>query len=93
MTSLDVLTRYLETRAQQRRDAVHRTLAALSPREQQLVRDAAVMGYVEGVYAARAGNVVIPADSAIVHQVVDACLAHADLYPTITATQEEPRHA
>lgn len=89
MTGLDVLTNYLADRAQQRRDAVHRILNALTDREQQLVREATVMGYVEGVYAAQAGNYVIPDDTAILHQAIDACLAHPDLYLTITATAEE----
>lgn len=40
---------YLETQAEVYAERVRRVLAALTPREQRLVREAAVMGYVLGV--------------------------------------------
>ncbi|MFE5514486.1 hypothetical protein ACFQ9J_28525 [Streptomyces sp. NPDC056529] len=42
------LAAYFEQRAQQREQDIDDRLAQLTPREQSLVRDAAVMGYVLG---------------------------------------------
>ena len=76
---------YLALRSRDRAGRVRDALAALTPREQALVRDAAVMGYVRGAQAVAAGSVSgkIPADSAIVAEVVGACLSLPDLYPTL----------
>lgn len=66
-------------------------LNGLSERERLLVREAAVMGYVRGAYSANAQAArepiappEIPPDSAIVLDVLAACDAHRDLYPTLT---------
>lgn len=80
------LIRYFADRQQQRADAVNRALATLSPYERRLVREAAVMGYVRGTMAGRAdahqGRMTeIPKDSAVLFEVVDACIAMDDLYP------------
>jgi hypothetical protein len=88
VTVLDDLARYLAVRDQQRLDAVSAALGAMTRRERRLVREAAVMGYVRGSMAgeaaARAGErPKIPRDSAVVFEVVDACLAMRDLYPVI----------
>lgn len=81
---LNALAEYLAVRDAQRAEDVTRTLDALSPRERQLVREAAVMGYVQGVrYADAIGRVTIPPDRVIVHRVVDACRAFDDLYPLL----------
>jgi len=92
----NALLGYLAKRETERADHVNRALAALSDREKLLVKEAAVMGYVRGAMAANPGKRTgIPADSAIMWEVVDACQAIPDLYPTISALAniEEKRHA
>lgn len=74
---------YLAIRDRQRAEAVQRTLDALTPREQRLIREVAAMAYVHGSRAAQAGERNIPPDAAIVSVVVDACLGMPDLYPTL----------
>lgn len=81
----DELIRYLAVRDAQRDDRVNRALAALTDRERALVREAAVMGYVQGVGAARAKEFDIPKDSEIVWRVIAGCQTFDDLYPTISA--------
>jgi hypothetical protein len=83
------LADYLAIRDEQRQQRVLRALNALSPRERQLVREAAVMGYVQGVRAAGVGDVDIPRDAFILHLVVDACFSFDDLYPTIGELGED----
>lgn len=87
----DMLAAYLVARDAQRDAAVSRALEALSDRERALVREAAVMGYVQGTRG-MVPPAEIPKDSAIVWGVIDACRAHADLYPllSMTDTNEEP---
>jgi ABC-type cobalamin transport system ATPase subunit len=89
--SLDAdLVQYFAVREQQRDEQVRRILATLSDREQQLVREAAVMGYVRGSMAANpSARLVIPKDAVIVWEVIDACQAMPDLYRTITGWVEE----
>ncbi|WP_326646631.1 hypothetical protein OG884_18555 [Streptosporangium sp. NBC_01755] len=84
------LAGYLAAQDHRRDDRVNRALDALSDREKRLVREAAVMGYVQGAMAANPGKRPdIPKDSAIVWQVVDACRAFPDLYPVISALADE----
>jgi hypothetical protein len=89
----DMLAAYLATRDAQRDAAVSRVLGALSDRERVLVREAAVMGYVQGTLDVRA-HIEFPRDAAIVWRVIDACRACADRYPllSMTDTNEEPDH-
>jgi hypothetical protein len=85
----DFLTRYLEQRAAAHAAAARDVLTALTDRERALVKDAAVMGYVRGTLHPRGEPV--PKDSAIVTEVIDACLAFPDLYPAINPPQgDEP---
>lgn len=87
----DGLLDYLRTRDQQRADQVTRRLARFEGREQLLVREAAVMGYVlghmAGEVAGRRGDLPdhrrIPPDSRIVAEVLLGCAAQSDLYPLI----------
>ncbi|ONK09482.1 hypothetical protein [Streptomyces sp. MP131-18] len=93
----DYLVRYLEQRAQQRADAINNVLARLTDRERALIRDAAVMGYVQGRRHPEGDP--HPKDGDVLTQVIDACFSFADLYPAInavaagapTATEETDR--
>ncbi|MGA4867476.1 hypothetical protein ACPB9J_33115 [Streptomyces lavendulocolor] len=81
------LLAYLEQRDAARADAVRTFLTALTDRERALIRDAAVMGYVRGrMHPAGEEH---PKDSAVLVEVVDACLAFPDLYPAVNAVQAE----
>lgn len=85
------LARYLAVREQHRRDTVDAALATLTERERLLIREAAVMGYVQGVQAGRCGDVEIPPDSEVLFRVVDGCIAMPDLYPLIGGAREDDR--
>lgn len=81
------LMRYLERRDAQRAEAVNAVLVRLTDRERRLVTEAAVMGYVQGMQDH--GGRTAPGNATIVAKVIDGCLANADLYPTITATEPD----
>jgi hypothetical protein len=72
---------YLSGREEERAFRIDRALAALTPRERDLVREAAVVGYVRGALAPKGEEV--PPDAAILREVVGACLALPDLYPNL----------
>lgn len=82
-SALDLLGAYLAERAQQRIDNTLQTLLALTERERQLVRDAAVLGYAQGAWAHGGTRASIPPDSAIVAQILVGCRSMPDLYPTL----------
>lgn len=83
------LLNYFAIRQQQRTEAVNTFLGSLSDYERGLFHDAAVMGYVRGSMHPRGED--IPLNPAIVADVVNACLAHRDLYPTVNAAFAERR--
>lgn len=83
----DPLVAYLEQRDAQRADAVRSKLASLSDWERQLVKDAAVMGYVQGMRHPR--GEAYPGDVNVVPFVVGECLSFPDLYPAIN-TETNP---
>lgn len=85
----DALVTYFANRQQQRANAVSAFLDSLSDYERGLFHDAAVMGYVRGSMHPRSEE--IPLNPAIVADVVNACFAHRDLYPTVNAAIEEHR--
>lgn len=64
------LLEYLAAGDLRRARQVEDTLAALTPREALLVREAAVIGYVNGQQDAKAGHFDVPRDSDIVHMSV-----------------------
>jgi hypothetical protein len=90
MTADDLIANYLARRDAERADAVIGVLAGLTERERLLVKEAAVMGWVQGM---RHADLAYPGDRQVLAAVVDACLAFSDLYPTITnhsdAAQED----
>lgn len=78
------LVAYIAERDDWRAQQVRRRWSALSKREQRLVREAAVMGYVQGVRAVPGTyDFKIRPDREIVSMVIDACSSFPDLYPTI----------
>lgn len=77
------LVDYLTARDNQRVQAVADALGALSDRERALVREAAVMGYVQGRMHPQGEP--HPPNSAVLFEVIDACLAMPDLYPAFAA--------
>ena len=83
----DFMVSYLAEREQQRANAVDAFLARLTPRERALFRDAAVMGYVQGLMRDRA--VGVPKDSQVMALVVDACFAFPDLYRAVDAVARQ----
>lgn len=93
MTTPDIEA-YLAKRAQERSDAVTKMISNLTPREYRLVREAAVMGWVQGDRHAKptlpseAGN-NIPRDAEILHYVLDGCRAFSDLYPFINDLEDD----
>jgi hypothetical protein len=90
------LVRYIAARDRERDERVNRALDALTARERVLVREAAVMGYVQGwrtTGRASTEGEGFPKDMEIVRLVIDACRAFSDLYPnlaTLGETSGEP---
>ena len=82
------LLAYFETRQQQHADDRNAVLSGLTRREQQLVREAAVMGYVRGTMTQ---SKEIPGDSDVLALVIDCCLGFPDLYPAMTRAQRRGR--
>lgn len=80
------LAGYLTRRQAQRDRDTEAAWMRLSAREQLLVREAAVMGYVQGVRAAGSTNhTIIPPDRRIVDLVLGSVPSFTDLYPTLAA--------
>lgn len=91
LTAADRLIRYFEIREQHRADEIAAVLAGLTIYEQALVREAAVMGFVRGAMFAGGGRKLpeIPRDSRIVAEVVGACLAMPETYPTLSGWEPD----
>lgn len=84
MTQLpEPLVAYLEQRDTDRANAVTAKLASLTDWERALIKDAAAMGYVQGMRHPQGEE--YPGDVNVLPLVIDACLspAFADLYPAI----------
>jgi len=77
----EFLIDYLEQRDADRTAASAAFFASLTDRERALVKDAAVMGYVQGKMHPQGEK--HPKDSWVLSTVVTACLAFPDLYPAI----------
>jgi hypothetical protein len=85
------LVAYLTARDRERNEQVDRKWAELTDRERRLVREAAVMGYVRGTFAA--GGESVPKDSAVVRHIIACCQTFPDMYPLLGGTAdsgEEP---
>lgn len=77
------LVDYLVQRDTQRAEAVEGFLAKLTQRERALITQTAVMSYVQGVRHPNGER--IPKNAPLLAQVIDACFAFPDLYPSINA--------
>lgn len=69
-----------------REAGVARVLSSMTERERALVKEAAVMGFVNGVHFQRdrKKGQRVPDDTDVLLSVIDACLSFADIYPTIS---------
>lgn len=76
------LIRYLADRDAQHAEAALNLLTGLTGREYLLVKEAAVMGYVQGMRHPQDED--IPKDRQIALIVADAVLGFPELYPTLT---------
>jgi hypothetical protein len=79
----DFLTGYLQQRDAARAEDAAAFFATLTDRERALVKDAAVMGYVQGTRHPKGEK--HPKDSWVTALVVQECLSMPDLYPAINA--------
>lgn len=87
----DDLLRYFGNRQRQREDRRAALLALLTERERGLVREAAVMGFVQGLMHASALHTTkVPADSVILDRTVDGFLSSPESYRTVTGYEQEP---
>lgn len=82
---LETYPNYLANMREKRSERAVQMYESLTPREQALVRDAAVMGFVNGVWAAGGGisRENFPPDSKVIEEVLLLCESQSDLYPTI----------
>jgi hypothetical protein len=76
------LLAYFAAHEQWRDRQVDAALARRTPDERVLMKEAAVMAYVQGMQAGR--DTEMPKDLALLRMVVGACLAMPDLYPKIS---------
>jgi hypothetical protein len=85
------LGRYFEQRQQERAQGVTETLDAMTERERHLVREAAVMAYVQGFKARQAGRTEIPDGFHILHRVIEDMRSTmmADLYPVTNSLTQD----
>ncbi|BFP50116.1 hypothetical protein KCMC57_64840 (plasmid) [Kitasatospora sp. CMC57] len=86
----DAIVQLFAQRELARDAAVTELLAGLTERERGLVKDAAVMGWIQGM---RHHDLQYPGDRQAVNVVVDACISPAfrDRYPTITKRRRKRR--
>ena len=82
------LVNYLAAQDAAHAESVRIFLASLTDHELGLVHDVAVMGYVRGTMHPEGER--IPKDGLIMAEVIDACLAFPDLYPTVSAGPVRP---
>lgn len=77
---------YLRNQHLHRIQAVDRAMSVLTDYEQELVKEAAVLGYVLGAFDNASVKADVPADGVIVFRTITAALANPDLYPTLSVT-------
>lgn len=83
------LINYLAVRDRERAREIDEALERRTTDELVLMKEAAVMAYVQGMRAGMGRDVPIPKDWALLRMVVGACLAMPDLYPAIARTPRD----
>ena len=81
-----LLTLFANREAERHQRAAER-FATFTERERVLMKEAAVMGYVQGSMHPKGD--LIPKDSWILARVIESCLGCPDLYRTISGDTEE----
>lgn len=90
MVNEELLEKYLAGRERARWDEANEMFETLSERERALVRDAAIMGFVQGSMAAGGiSRESFPKDRVILRDTLLGCSEHKDLYPTIGTIGDE----
>jgi len=77
----ETLMAYLAARDQARANATRATWDAMTHTEKRLFREAAVMGYLQGMWDHGNHDAKIPPDRVVVTAVIAAIHAFDDLYP------------
>lgn len=80
--------KYLEGRDKERLDAAAKMWGNLSEREQMLVKEAAVMGFVQGNLVRPKDRSEFPHDRDIVIRVLTHVRSVPDLYPNLAALED-----
>lgn len=88
----EALVRYFKALDDHHARELARALNGLTMREKLLVKEAAVMGWVQGV---RHSDLEYPGDRYVLASVIGACVSSAfrDLYPTISGYQPDSEDA
>ncbi|WP_042400079.1 hypothetical protein [Streptacidiphilus carbonis] len=87
----DALLTLFANRAAERRQQAAERFGTFTERERVLMKEAAVMGYVQGTRHPKGDD--FPKDSWILSTVIEACLSNPDLYRTISGYVEEAEDA
>jgi len=82
----DALLTLFANRAAERHQRAADRFGTFTEQERALMREAAVMGYVQGSMHPKGDD--IPKDSWIISTVIESCLSHPDLYRTISGYTE-----
>ena len=80
---------YMDVRRRQRDEKHAQAVNRLTDRELLLVREAAVMGFVQGTRGGPYRTGEFPKDHEIVRRVLDGMQSFPDLYPTFATLYEE----
>lgn len=87
----DNIIEYVEKQDRLRAEAAKKMAGNLTERERLLVKEAAVMGYVQGyrVPDSAKDRELYPKDEAILLMCLNSARAFPDLYPTLVSLEEE----
>jgi hypothetical protein len=83
----DALLALFADREAERHQRAADRFATFTERERALMKDAAVMGYVQGTMHPKGDR--CPPDSWILRTVIESCMAHPDLYRAVNDYVEE----
>lgn len=87
---VDLITAWSASVRESHQARVDAILERLDPRETAIVREAAVMGFVQGVmHAGGLGHVEIPKDSHIVYRTLDGIGGQRATFPNLSGWTED----